>query len=507
MDRKHIRAKEKDLSKGGYQALDRHDHQGSIGKGSSKFSQTSSSFIRWICWAWLLSGIVQTLPSSFFPSEAASSGVPDLWIGMIFSAYQSMMILSTPFTVAWTPHVGPLPLVRGSLAFLVIANGMMGLTAYLRHDVTKFVIATISLRGISGLSSCGIMIGGNTCVMQSSNVEDLGFNLAIFETAGSVGLCIGPILGSYLFSLSGYKTTFLGLSVLMLTGLLMPRTSESTHAIGKDKQTDSPVDKEQAMAQVTADARHVISDASPECCDEPLQPPPDHHEVLKREQEQANTVNFKRFLRSPYLCLLCLDLMAAGVAWTFIDPVLERHLHDANNFDQLITGGCFGLMSFSYILATALVGIISKRFHGDSCWNFGVMYLGMGMLATALLFLTSTDVAYELMGLSLLGVGQAFTYLPIVLALTFKLKGLTSGDVSVTVAGISQFFVSIGFALGPFVGSELTSKISFPTCCAIFAACISCCLGLTAIALGTEFWCSSTPQAAICPENKPFSKE
>mmetsp|Transcript_14674 Transcript_14674/g.23910 ORF Transcript_14674/g.23910 Transcript_14674/m.23910 type:complete len:481 (-) Transcript_14674:117-1559(-) len=410
-----------------------------------------------ICWAWCLSGIVQTLPSSFFPSQVAEFGVSDLSIGLIFSAYQTLMIISTPAAVTLTPRIGAVTLVRGCLVCLLITNGMMAFTFYCRHHTATFVASALILRGLSGLSSCGIMIGGNTCIMQSSNLEHLGQNLSVFETAGSVGLCIGPMLGSYLFTIGGYKTTFIGLSLLMISGMaFLPST---------------PPPKEAALREK--------SDPNQEA-----------------REGSSSVVGFTSvFLRSPFLSLLCFDLLVAGVAWTFIDPILEKRLRDANNLGQMATGGFFAVMSFCYILATAVVGILAKRHHASDCWNLGAMYFGMGLLAAALILLASNYIPFELGALALLGVGQAFTYLPVVLALTVTLRGVTDEDVSATVAGVSQFFVSVGFALGPFLGSEVTSRVSFSSCCIWISTTVILGAVLTAIAFGCEASCfPKTPQ-------------
>jgi len=280
--------------------------------------------------------------------------------------------------------------------------------------------------------------------MQSSTLEHLGQNLSVFETAGSVGLCIGPMLGSYLFTIGGYKTTFIGLSLLMISGMaFLPSTSLTTEAASRDEA-----------------------------------------------KEERSSVGFtSAFLRSPFLSLLCFDLLVAGVAWTFIDPILEKRLREANNLGQMATGGFFAVMSLCYIFATAVVGVLAKRHHADDWWNLGAMYFGMGLLAIALILLASDAIPFELGALALLGVGQAFTYLPVVLALTVTLRGVTNEDVSATVAGASQFFVSVGFALGPFLGSEITSRVSFSSCCIWISATIVFGSVLTAIAFGWEAFC------------------
>jgi len=413
-----------------------------------------------LCWSWLLSGMVQTLPSSFFPSQAANANCPDLAIGLVFTAYQASMIIFTPVAVYLTPRMGAQHIVRISMTLLLISNGLMAFTWKVRENETLFMLSTIGLRALAGAWSCGIMIGGNTCIMQSSKVSDLGYNLAVFETAGSVGLCIGPMLGSYLFALGGYETAFLGLSLLMLSGFLAPvpkaLESELRSLVGDPQQ------------EQRSDA-----DRQPEAA----------------ESEGGQGIGWRDFAHGPYLVLLCVDLLACGVAWTFIDPILERHLNEVNHIGQLHAGYFFAAMSLTYILATGLVGVANKRMHKLKVWNYGVMYLGMALLGGALIMMRSNNVWIQLVALSIVGVGQAFTYLPIVLALTLTLKAGRKVDVSATVAGVSQISVSVGFALGPFVGSEITSRYGFHAACTGVGVATLVAAGLTACVLFMEVTC------------------
>mmetsp|Transcript_30112 Transcript_30112/g.73303 ORF Transcript_30112/g.73303 Transcript_30112/m.73303 type:complete len:485 (+) Transcript_30112:254-1708(+) len=400
-----------------------------------------------MCWAWLLAGMMQTLPASFFPLEANAAGASDLAVGFIFASYQMSMILSTPVMVAVSPRVHPIALVRLSLLLMILANGLFALTQLLETPTT-FVAVCVFLRALCGVASCGIMIGGNTCIIRASGTSLLGYNLAMFETAGSVGLCLGPIFGSYIYQACGYIWAFVGLSMLMASGLCVI-TATLSHARVDEQQVHD------------GDRKEDCGDGNEYC--------------------GVSTESWG-FIQKPYVALLCIDLMFAGIAWTFLEPVLEKHVQQTNNLGPLATGGLFATMSIAYIFATSGVGLLTRRLHGSSFWNFGIMYLGMGILFIALIGLSFKTVVIEIVSLMLLGIGQALTYLPIVLALTLIMRGKSSRDVSALVAGLSQFSVSVGFALGPFVGSILTSEFDFSLCCIAIAVGILSSSGLTAVA-------------------------
>ncbi|GAB5361760.1 hypothetical protein AAMO2058_000740300 [Amorphochlora amoebiformis] len=422
-----------------------------------------------ICWSWMLCGIVQTLPSSFFPSEAASFGTPDLAIGIIFSAYQTTMIISTPFFVSLTSKLGPWTLIRWSLIGLVICNAIMGTSYLIRRCLSSFIAITVVLRGISGISSCGIMIGGNTYIMKVSPSKELGYNLAVFETAGSVGLCIGPMLGSWLYAMGGFVWAFFGISLLIIPGVVLPSLVEM-------------------MASKSEENASTVNSSSKELsAEQSLSKSKNGNEIETGDfGGMGNGLEILcawTFAKCPYLALLCLDLLFAGMAWTFIDPILERHLSDSHNLTQFHTGLFFGLMSLTYIFATGLVGMAAKHSHNHRAFTYGVMYIGMAVLGGALLMLNINQVSTKVVALGLVGIGQALTYLPIVLALTQTLKDRCKGDVSAYVAGVSQFFVSVGFALGPFIGSQLTSRFSFEATCTFIGLSILLSSGCTVVAM------------------------
>lgn len=61
---------------------------------------------------------------------------------------------------------------------------------------------------------------------------------------------------------------------------------------------------------------------------------------MKREGQEESELGGEswRLIKKPYVALLCVDLVVAGVAWTFLDPVLEKHVKKKNGLGPLATG-------------------------------------------------------------------------------------------------------------------------------------------------------------------------
>lgn len=89
-----------------------------------------------------------------------------------------------------------------------------------------------------------------------------------------------------------------------------------------------------------------------------------------------------------------------------------QQVSDVSRYKPVLTaiaGGLFAAMSVAYIAATSVVGILTRRLHKNALWNYGVMYLGMGILFAALVGLMSTYVMMEVFRIWLVpGVIKAF---------------------------------------------------------------------------------------------------
>lgn len=151
----------------------------------------------------------------FYPIEAASKGVPTNSLGLIFAGYSLSMLLFSPLLGSMLTKIGRKNVLMIGCMCEGVSMLLMGFFDYI-ENAAWYAILSFLCRSIEGF--------GNACLNSSTssiiafNYEDNMSNLiGLTQTFTGLGMLSGPIFGSLLYEIGGFKLPFFVTGILLLS--------------------------------------------------------------------------------------------------------------------------------------------------------------------------------------------------------------------------------------------------------------------------------------------------
>ncbi|WP_434770673.1 MFS transporter [Curtobacterium flaccumfaciens] len=170
---------------------------------------------------------METMPAGLLPAIADGMGTSEGTVGLFVSAYAMGTVIATVPAIALTRGFRRKPLIVAAIAVLLVANT---LTAFAPN-----VAVALVTRFVAGAMSGTIWGMFATYARRISPARFAGVSLAIVSTGAPVGFALGTPLGSFIGDALGWRSSFIGLSlvgvvVLALIALFVPDAPGQTSA-------------------------------------------------------------------------------------------------------------------------------------------------------------------------------------------------------------------------------------------------------------------------------------
>ncbi|MCS6546931.1 MFS transporter [Curtobacterium flaccumfaciens pv. flaccumfaciens] len=170
---------------------------------------------------------METMPAGLLPAIADGMGTSEGTVGLFVSAYAMGTVIATVPAIALTRGFRRKPLIVAAIAVLLVANS---LTAFAPN-----VAVALVTRFVAGAMSGTIWGMFATYARRISPARFAGVSLAIVSTGAPVGFALGTPLGSFIGNALGWRSSFIGLSlvgvvVLALIALFVPDAPGQTSA-------------------------------------------------------------------------------------------------------------------------------------------------------------------------------------------------------------------------------------------------------------------------------------
>ncbi|WP_412169769.1 MFS transporter [Curtobacterium flaccumfaciens pv. flaccumfaciens] len=170
---------------------------------------------------------METMPAGLLPAIADGMGTSEGTVGLFVSAYAMGTVIATVPAIALTRGFRRKPLIVAAIAVLLVANT---LTAFAPN-----VAVALVTRFVAGAMSGTIWGMFATYARRISPARFAGVSLAIVSTGAPVGFALGTPLGSLIGNALGWRSSFIGLSlvgvvVLALIALFVPDAPGQTSA-------------------------------------------------------------------------------------------------------------------------------------------------------------------------------------------------------------------------------------------------------------------------------------
>ncbi|UUX93528.1 MFS transporter [Methanoplanus endosymbiosus] len=193
-----------------------------------------------------------------FSVYADNLGASGLWIGIVFGAFAFSRTVFMPYFGSLSDRCDKKKIIAsGLLLYAVISLG---------YIIAGDVLALVAVRLIHGISSAMIAPVAMAYLGEiAAPGEEAGF-MAKFQAAILFGFGAGPLIGGYLYDLSGFKAAFYSLTLLstlafLVLVLFLPsevkiRNEISGNVLSEDKYKGS---EESAVKKSDAAGKSMIS--------------------------------------------------------------------------------------------------------------------------------------------------------------------------------------------------------------------------------------------------------
>lgn len=364
----------------------------------------------------------------FFPRQIERLNLGKATGGVIFSIYPCIIFLASPI-------IGKLlPLFDSRAVFLVgitltgVADILFGLVAYI-NTVNLFVAASISLRVLAALgTSCFLTV--IYALIPIVFPDDVNVVTGMMETSIGIGMCLGPVLGVWLYSIGGFPMPFFGLGCFILLTVL---TNCFTFPVDELRIISNHGTR--AVWSVLAHPRTGLS-----------------------------------------LLILCVTAVCSATLY----PTLQPHMHKLGVSTE---GVCmvYLLLSAVYAVSAPLVGLATDRYGGlDTFMLFGLLLTALSFILIGNSPLLPPPPSHQelyvqdIVGMTMFGVSSAMCIVP-----TFSsiIKAVSSTALSEQVdmgtysviGGLWSSSYSLGEMLGPLYAGLIADYTTFASATTVTA--------------------------------------
>lgn len=398
-----------------------------------------------------LSDLSQSMLIAFFPNEAKKRGLSIIEIGVLFATFHLFALvtcLSTPRLAASMNSKLTLPMV---LKYGMFIQALIGYGFSFTGQLSTpgaFFATFFCLRSFQGILSGLCEVSSIGLVKRSVPAEMVSDSMVWIESARTLGVMIGPLIGGGLNILGGYMAPYLfSASSLLAISFIM---------------IIFPVSK----------IGDPINEGTPDW----------------------NVV--RKLFKSPVVCAVFLSIVSAAAGITFLEPTILPFLSNGPYLlDQIEVGLLYLTLILVYGIMAGFSGLISSYIGSLPAFCLGMLNLGIGYCVIApstnfegplsLFFFLhgttrSTNIFIAFLGLYLMGFGAGTCLVPMnsMLVKESIYKGITPGLSAVTISSIINVGFTSGGALGPIIGGALAQKFDFQRATVFFGYCI---LGCTLI--------------------------
>jgi MFS family permease len=375
--------------------------------------------------ALFMDSLVYGMIAPVVPYYADVIGASDLEIGIIFSAYPIVQLLTLMPVGALSDRYGRRPFIILGLIILIVST-----IAFAISDNVPQLILT---RGIQGLAASCTITAGLALVSEGVPSDRRGGTLAVATASQGAGIMAGPLFGGSLVDVGGYPFPFLVAAALTLIILTLTATA--------------------------------------------LRGPRPKH----LERDRCARTGHGEVLRDKTVLAIVLIVVIWGVGFGIIEPAYPLYLSEDFSATASMIGVFFTAMSIPSVLSQPFFGRLSdkigrKRIVITASLLFSMLFSLMAMVDSFSLLLAVS---------ALLGMSSGMLWAP---SLPLMIESMTRrlGKGSAGIAnGLYNSAWALGLAGGPLIFGLLVEPIGLEPISLVYST-IAAAIAVASIWLITE---------------------
>ncbi|XP_065062785.1 MFS-type transporter SLC18B1-like [Rhopilema esculentum] len=379
---------------------------------------------------WFIVGCAFAMIAPFFPGEASQKGASLSTVGMIFASYPLTIFFVSPIVGILIPIAGPKTVL---LLGLIIEGGTQILFGFvdMMPDKETFVAFCFLIRIVSAIGGAATSTSALTIITQTFK-DNLSPAVGIMETFGGFGMMAGPPIGGLLYSVGGFKLPFLAVGILALVSsipiyFILPKDDTRTETSETDKGA------------------------------------------------------LWRALKIPAIIVVAVSIVVSGIALSFLDPTLQKHLQKPFHLNSFKVGLVFLIAPGLYAILAPLFGMIADKTDKRITMSLGAIVCGISYIALGPFPLIPSAILprtlwMNCIALALLGLGVAPLFIPALADMGESAERYGMNKGLATKSALSSIFNSmfnIGAIAGPTVGSILVERLNFGWGAGIIGFCLA----------------------------------
>jgi len=354
------------------------------------------------------------------PALLPSAALPPFGLACLFSAKDLMQLLFAPLAGALTLRAGAQFTLSASLLALAAAT--------LAFAEARTFGGLLFARALQGVASAALMSGGLTLVAQTHDASQRSAAIAAAQSGLGVGATLGPVLGGLLLDSVGQRATFyLAAALVALNGAA---------AIGLG-----------ALAPA------------------PLVPGAESEQRGAREPPMRQLLSL---VQHRDVFVVSLGILAQYAAGGCFDAIFGVHLHEAFGIGPKGASLRFALEPLTYLITLA---VLAPRIARASKTRYSA--IGLALTALSLPALTAGNRPEAVTLATVLhGIGYGFKDVAShgLLAEIVERSGVGSFAMAFSLADVAD---SVGYVVGPPLGSALCAALGKTGGLALFALAIA----------------------------------
>ncbi|CAG5094608.1 Oidioi.mRNA.OKI2018_I69.XSR.g13706.t1.cds [Oikopleura dioica] len=185
------------------------------------------------CYINFISNMSFTILASFFDDNATKHGLTKTEVGFIVAIYAGIATVGCPIFGIFLAQIGKkFTLIAGLTCAAVCA----GLFAFLDdiEDPSTYLWIGILLRGVQAVGVSAYFTATYALLVEEWRGSRLSLALGVYEAFTGLGMILGPITGSILYSVGGYRLPFLVVcGMLLLAAIINLAALENKDVFGQ----------------------------------------------------------------------------------------------------------------------------------------------------------------------------------------------------------------------------------------------------------------------------------
>lgn len=401
----------------------------------------SHRLVYYTCLASMLGDMNLSMLIAFFPKECMQRGLQLIHIGILFGIFHLFALLSCLISPKILKKLPSSSLFTVGTFAQAVVTFAFGFTDRLEQPLT-FFLACAGIRTVQGILAGICEVASMDLIKRRVSPNRINESVAWVESAKTLGVMIGPVLGGALCKKFDFRVPFMVLgSVILGVAFLMI-------IVPFDKDND------------------------------------------RLREPTSNWEYTKIVLKSPIVIMLMLVIVLAASSITFFEPTLQPFMAKRPLYlDEVEVGLIYLTLILVYGFTAGLSGVIASCVGNLASFCFGLFCLGLGYCImapskilkgplSAFSFLYQADsskaVIVVVSGICLIGSGAGICLSPMnaILVNESMQKGISSTDSMLIISSMVNIGFTFGATIGPVAGAALVQALDFQRASVLFGYCV-----------------------------------